>query len=662
MVSTEDSTRRFVSRARATAPGAQPLDRIAGALLALALLLVFRRYLGIYHDSILYLGQGLMARWPATYGQDMFFQHGSQTDYSLLPAILGNAFGIAAPSAVFMWGTLASLLAFWAASWYALRALLPARQRYWAWLATLCLPAMYGVVSIFSFNEKFLTARPIAEGCTLLAVALLVRGRTWQALLALGTAFAFHPLQAMGGAAILWAWLAFNDRRWLHAAWLALPVMLLAFAGVAPFDGLFRRPDAEWMAAIYESYHLFVTRWDLGSLKALGFDAALLAVGWRMLKPGFSQWCRAALAGLALGIVANLVLVDWLELVLPISLQPWRVQWLAHWFAIAALAALLFRDLEARDYGRALLLALAAQLAWGETALGWLVMGALYLLWPRMVSPPRNRLRPLLTSVFGLMLIFLLASHVIDEWQRFGEADYSLDAHAFHLRVLVFPTLALGLPLLGVWLWNRAGRATRLGLFLGAVLPGLALSAWAWDSRTPMMRQFEDAAFRADVFGSELPAGAQVFWDPETLVGSWLVLQRPNYFSPSQLAGQMFNRGTYAVGRERRQRMAPLMEEAARCRRAHASQGGQCAVGDHALRASCTDADSPPPDYLALGQRLPYRAVGSWEIQAPLPGQPTAYWLYACQDLMQQLDAPSGVSVSRRTENHGSDSSHAKPH
>src|SRR5690606_34643181 len=136
------------------------------------------------------------------------------------------------------------------------------------------------------------------------------RGRTWQALLALAAAAAFHPLQALSAAAILWPWLAFRDRRWLHAAWLAVPVMLLAYAGVAPFDGLFRRPDPEWMAAIQESYHLFVTRWDVGSLKVLGFDAALLVFGWRVLPPGFQQWCRAALVGLLLGICANLVLVD----------------------------------------------------------------------------------------------------------------------------------------------------------------------------------------------------------------------------------------------------------------------------------------------------------------------------------------------------------------
>ncbi|MDH7452388.1 hypothetical protein QF205_04715 [Luteimonas composti] len=611
----------------------------------MAALLYFRRYFGIYHDSILYLGQGLMTRWPSIYGQDMFFQHGSQTDYSVLPLLLGKAFGVWTPPVAFMWGTLASLLLFWAASWYALRALMPARQRYWAWLATLCLPAMYGVVSIFSYNEKFLTARPLAEGCSLLAVGMFARGWTWRALLALAAAAAFHPLQALGAAAILWVWLVFRDRRWMHATWLAVPTMLLAVAGIAPFDGLFRRPDPEWMAAIHESYHLFVTRWDLNSLKALGFDVVLLAFGWRLLGTEFSQWCRAALIGLGLGIGANLVLVDWLELILPVSLQPWRVQWLAHWFAIAALAALLFRDMQARDYGRILLLVLAAQLAWGETAVGWVGMILLYIAWPRLVQPPRAHLRPLLACVFALMLAFLLANHLVDELQRFGEAGYRLDAYAFDLRILVFPALALGLPLLGLLAWERSGLKLRLAILVAGVVPLLAWSAWTWDGRTAMMRQFENSAFREDVFGVMLPNGAQVFWEPEALVGSWLVLQRPNYFSPSQLAGQMFNRGTFVVGRERRTRMQPLMDEGARCRRDPAAfVAGQCQISEAALHAACEPGTTRAPDYLALSYPLRYPALGIWLFDAPQPAQRLIYRLYGCAELMQLMEAGNDVA------------------
>jgi hypothetical protein len=119
----------------------------------------------------------------------------------------------------------------------------------------------------------------------------------------------------------------------------------------------------------------------------------LLATGYRFLPGRWRQWCLAALAGLGLGIGASLLLVDGLHLILPTGLQLWRVHWLAHWFAIATLAALLFRHVQERDAGRALILMLAAQLAWGETAFGVVWMVLLYMVWPRLIAPPRERLR-----------------------------------------------------------------------------------------------------------------------------------------------------------------------------------------------------------------------------------------------------------------------------
>ena len=88
-----------------TTADAKPAYRLAGALLGLALLLLIRRYSGIYHDSILYLGQALVHRWPGIFGNDMFFLHGSQDRYSLLPWLLGTAFEWFEPPMVFLWGT-----------------------------------------------------------------------------------------------------------------------------------------------------------------------------------------------------------------------------------------------------------------------------------------------------------------------------------------------------------------------------------------------------------------------------------------------------------------------------------------------------------------------------------------------------------------------------
>ena len=52
----------------------------AGALLGLSMILLMRRYMGINHDAVVYLGQALLRRAPAIYGQDLFFVHGGSQD------------------------------------------------------------------------------------------------------------------------------------------------------------------------------------------------------------------------------------------------------------------------------------------------------------------------------------------------------------------------------------------------------------------------------------------------------------------------------------------------------------------------------------------------------------------------------------------------------
>src|SRR5690606_10881358 len=104
---------------------------------------------------------------------------------------------------------------------------------------------------------------------------------------------------------------------------------------------------------------LFVGSWRLPFFSALVFDAFVLAYAWRCLDKPLSTWCGAAVAGLGIGMLTSLVLVDGLQLLLPAQLQLWRVHWLAHWLAMATLAVLLLRDLRAGVWTRALVLLLA---------------------------------------------------------------------------------------------------------------------------------------------------------------------------------------------------------------------------------------------------------------------------------------------------------------
>src|SRR5690606_9952927 len=129
----------------------------------------------------------------------------------------------------------------------------------------------------------------------------------------------------------------------------------------------------------------------------------------------FARWCGAALVGLALGLGTSLVLVDGLHLVLPAGLQLWRVSWLAHLFAIATLAALLFRDVGARNIPRVLLLVLSALLAWSNSHWLWLPFAFVYVAWPRLSGAMRPRLAWTLCALFALGILLLLARHVATE-------------------------------------------------------------------------------------------------------------------------------------------------------------------------------------------------------------------------------------------------------
>lgn len=600
--------------------GTKLVNTLTPTLFALTSLLLFHRYPGIVHDAILYMGEGLAHRAPEIFDRDLFFLHGGQQEYSVMPWLLGELLRIGTPPQVFMWGALTTTLLFAFASWFVLRDLLPERQRIWGWFGIACLPPIYGVTSIFSYNEAFLTSRPIAEALSLLAIGSLVRSRWWLASLCIVAASLLHPLQAITAMLIAWPWMVMTDRRWLHAGWAIAPILLLAFLGLPPFDGMLRSFDSQWLAAARTSNQLFVSQWSLADYKVLFFDAFLLAVGWKLLPARWSRWCIAALAGLALGMGASLLLVDGLHLLLPTGLQLWRVHWLAHWFAIASLGALLFHHVSNRDAGRALILMLAGQLAWGETALGAAWMSCLYLVWPWLIAPPRQRLRKPLTWLFGLSLGLLFANHAINEWRWFAAAGYRLEFYPLDIRLLLFPAFALALPLLGLALWSRAKPNARALLSIG-MMPLLLLAAWRWDARSPLVRVIEQAASTPGIFGARIPEDAQVFWEPESLTGTWMVLGRASYYSQSQMAGQMFNRATFIDGRAREEKVRPLLTESTNCLNRIRHGAATCSISADTLRRVCEPGEVPPPDYLVLPYAQSQSPLGTWTISAPGDGE-----------------------------------------
>ena len=624
------------------------LARIAAGLLGLALLLLLHRYAGINHDASIYFGQVLHQLQPDVFGRDLFFAYGSQDSFTLLPWLLAQLAPLAPLPLIFQTGALAGLLAFTAAGWFFLRPLLPARAHAWAWLAILCLPSAYSVLRVFSYGEPFLTARPLAEALSLLALGWLVRRRLLLAALCLLTAGVLHPLQALGAALIAWPWLILQDRRWWHLAWLGLPVLALGLTPIRPFDGLYRVIDPAWLKDLSDfALQLFVTQWRGTDWAMLARDLLLLGYAGGRLRDAFGRWCVAGLAGLLLGVGASLVLADLLHLALPTALQLWRAHWLAHWLANAAIGVLLYHDLSARQWPRASVLALLTTMTAGGFLWTWVPVLLLYALWPGLQARTTTGFQRALGGLAVVAMLGLLAAFIAEEWLPFRLAHYRFDLYAIDRRILAFPPVGFGLALLGLWAWQRSRHPWQQGALLVLAVALVGVGALRWDARSPIARALEAESFNPALFGTPLPRHAQVFWDLPLYPAVWVTLQRADYFSPWQLAGSVFNRGTPQEGRLRLERVRPVIEEDLYCQDRHVPQAerAHCRISDATLRQTCRPGETRPPDYLVLPYRQAQPALGQWSVIDPVTAQPAVtFWLYACPSLLRALDPPRPAS------------------
>lgn len=619
------------------------LQSVAGAILGVTMLLLLRRYPGISHDAILYMGQGLMQRWPEIYGQDLFFVHGSQISYTILPWITGKLFQWLAPSTVFMYGAFASMLLFAFSSWTLLRTVLPEQQRYWAWLGTLCLPPFYGVVSIFSYNEPFLTSRPIAESLCLLSISFLVRKKWLFATIFMASAALFHPLQAIAACATIYAWLILRDHRWMHGAWLIIPIAALAIVNIAPFNALIQRTDDAWFKELTYSKQLFVTLWDTRDFKAMGFDVFALICGWKLLSGEYSRWCLAAALGATLGLLGSLLLSDTLHLTLPIGLQLWRTLWLTHFFAAATLVALLFHHYREKQHVHILLLTLAALLTWGDSGIGCIVLVAMYICWSIAPKPSLLRLEKIVFWIILAAITLLFINYASSVIHPTGIEGIQITLTQSIHRLIVFPALALGIPITATFAWNssiRTGQHSspqRPLILVALLLPFTAISVYSWDNRSQTQRSIEGLQNHPAIFGSTLPESAQIYWEPESLLASWLILNRASFYTDAQLSGQMFNRATFSDGLARQKRVLPLMLESRQCFTEHKKKNldpfTHCKINHATLKNVCANGG---PDYLALPYLQAEQHAGMWTLRNHASHETIAqYWLYDCKMIRQ---------------------------
>lgn len=606
-----------------------------GSLLVLALWLVARPYAGLRHDGILYLGQALLHLRPEVMSADLFFAFGSQDRFTVFSRLLAWMYTVWDVPLVQV-GVLAAcqILLLWAA-WHLLRPL-PGLERWLGLCALAVVSHQYGGHGIFAFAERFVTARSLAEPLVLLALWALVSRRRLVALALVLAAALVHPLVAIGGLAVGWCWLVAGNRRWAWALALVAVPLALGAAGVAPFDQLLSRYDDAWWAKLtLASGHLLIRTWHHTDYWSIALDFGALALAARWIGAPLRRLAIAVIAAGAALLLVSLLAGDLGRNALLTQLQLWRVLWIAHLLAIAALPALVLHAWRQADLGRVLALVLAstAVAVYSRWPAGWaflLMSGGALVLMQRPQAASAG-LRRLLLAASWLLVAGLTLAVLASNLDQVTAANRNAMHPQYALLLATVPSLAL--PFAGAVLrWREKGHAATVAA--AALLSALlAYGAMHWDRRPLMVRVVENGLHADHPFRDRMPPGAQVYWWKQP-AAAWVLLQRPSWWSADQSAGLPFNRATGFESERRRNILGALDMQEQVCRMTAQLNGGDgedltsCMPTPEVLARVCR-ADRGP-DFLIFERRLD-RATAQWVVN-PGNDKPLTWYLYDCVD------------------------------
>jgi hypothetical protein len=621
----------------------------AGLLLIASLWLIARPYRGVRHDGILYLGQILGRLMPDRIGQDLFLVHGSQdrySIYSLVMAPLVQWLGVGASQVVVL-GACETL--FVIGCWM-LTADIGSRFLRWAaLLALVSVSHIYGCSLMVGFAEPFLTARAMSEPLLVLGLVCLLRARPGAAAGFMAGGAAVHPLIALPVIVTAWLYRVLEDRRWLWALLLVLLPAAAGLLGIAPFDALWRRYDAEWWKATRAANpDVFLASAGIRDWVPTFLDIGLLVLAARLLAgSALSRLIRAALVCALLFTLLWGVGADVLHDVLLTQVQLWRGYWVTHLLATLVLPFVLLDLWDRGDVGRwgAAALALAAVSASGNLTTGWLclVWALLPLIVMRTGATVSRAVANIATgaSVLAMLVVTLMVAHgtfgvveaMTDRFNGVGAAQIVLGLSV--CSAVVGGLLLRGLAAHGAW---------RVAAIAGVIV--LAAGALqGWDQRSDWQRELEHGMENPrPPFDGLIPPTATVYWDG-SLIEPWMLLQRPQFYQDEQSAGTLFNRQTALEVLERRSVMAPLEMQKVVCQTVAsitgasssdpaASDPAECAPTPADIQSFCKTPNAP--EFLVFRASTPDALPGvtsTWTFHPGDPRSSRTYRLYDCAKL-----------------------------
>jgi hypothetical protein len=525
----------------------------------LALWLLLHTYQGVVHDAQLYTIQALSHLYPDRYANDLFLHYGSQDRYTLfspLYAALIRILGIENAAAVM---TFVSNVVLLAAAALLARSILPRSMVLLGLGFLVSLPADYGPGRIFTYAEMFITPRLMAEGLALAALAALIGRRHGIMVVLLAGASALHPLMAAPAIAVALYMLVGVPRPRLFAALAAASLLLIALVGLLLPQTSSLRIDAEWIVEVldHEPY-VFLTRWAPTDWSAVAVSLVSLYAGRELLAASPARdLCTAVLVVSGIALLAGFLGADVFKFAFVAQAQPYRCLWLA-----GALAALLLPAIAERAWlhtgpaGRATICLVAAL---------WLLRNEMYAL---TLSPLVVLAATVAARGFGsasahrylylgslLALVLALTTTIANTFFTGGMQSVDMPAPAlvdwiqFVAHDGLIPVVLIGAVWWACRAFPRRGAPVALTMTLLGALAAVPVSYSAWTHKiitADLYRAF--APWRQSI-----PEGSMVLWFEAPFM-SWVLLERPSYFSVQQTGSALFSRAAgLEIGRRKRQ-------------------------------------------------------------------------------------------------------------
>jgi hypothetical protein len=549
--------------------------RIAAVASLAAIWLICRYYQGIQHDARLYVGRALADLHPDTIGQEIAFAHDGQSGFSIFPIVMRLAIEALGPADAAMVITFLGIV-IWVLAAAALLTRFMRGPLLWVSLVLLAAaPADYGGHSIFKIAESFATPRIYAEASGLLALAALLKGRKVAYFVLLGVTCLLHPIMALPIAAIGFAQLMVEDRRWIVIPLVGFLGLALAITLQIPVASrLVERFDPAWLEVVSKrSFALFPQKWLASNWAILVQQISLLSVLCRLCNHSLRTIAVVAVIATLIGLLLPLLFPT----VLILQAQTWRAQWALAFLAPATLPLTLSLLYERGTGHRALIpLVMLMTIAPSNLSVTLFTVTIVHL----CLFHPRKALRwPIvekaLWAVWSVATAAKAVIQLVANRLLFQDAPFVAEQSLHKFLILFVQDLAA--PLLVILVIYRPGNRTRVPSTVLA-FSSVVVAAWAfasWDARSSYTKRLEAGA-GSESLRSILTSGS-VLWLGHTSGSSWHWTHRPEWWSRPAGAGVVFDR-SLAIEWDRRYKILHEYNLVAPIDRYHSKDRGQVLI------------------------------------------------------------------------------------